>query len=132
MRLLIAEDDRALAMFLTRGMEADGHRVRCATDGAEAVSAFVAEMPDLTILDLNLPVMDAGRSVRLFLSLFLSFAVAGPVQAQTTGQSTPPPRTTLNQPVLPSLSGVPEQVVATSAHLDAARLPFPSGSARQH
>jgi DNA-binding response OmpR family regulator len=64
MRLLIAEDDRALAMFLTRGMEADGHRVRCATDGAEAVSAFVEEMPDLTILDLNLPVMDGEQALR--------------------------------------------------------------------
>ena len=64
MRLLIAEDDRALAMFLTRGMEADGHRVRCAADGAEAVSAFVAEMPDLTILDLNLPVMDGEQALR--------------------------------------------------------------------
>ena len=64
MRLLIAEDDRALAMFLTRGMEADGHRVRCAADGAEAVSAFVEEMPDLTILDLNLPVMDGEQALR--------------------------------------------------------------------
>jgi len=58
MRLLIVEDDQALAMFLTRGMECDGHRVRCATDGAEAIQAFRNEMPDLTILDLNLPVVD--------------------------------------------------------------------------
>jgi len=62
--MLIAEDDRALAMFLTRGMEADGHRVRCAADGAEAVSAFREEMPDLTILDLNLPVMDGEQALR--------------------------------------------------------------------
>jgi DNA-binding response OmpR family regulator len=61
MRLLIAEDDRALAMFLTRGLEADGHRVRCAGDGAEAVAAFREDMPDLTILDLNLPVKDGEQ-----------------------------------------------------------------------
>jgi len=61
MRLLIAEDDRALAMFLTRGMEADGHRVRSVCDGAAAVAAFRDEMPDLTILDLNLPVMDGEQ-----------------------------------------------------------------------
>ena len=61
MRLLIAEDDRALVMFLTRGMEADGHRVRSVSDGAEALEAFREEMPDLTILDLNLPVMDGEQ-----------------------------------------------------------------------
>jgi DNA-binding response OmpR family regulator len=61
MRLLIAEDDRALVMFLTRGLEADGHRVRSASDGAEALTAFREELPDLTILDLNLPVMDGEQ-----------------------------------------------------------------------
>ena len=58
MRLLIAEDDKALGLFLTRGLEADGHRIRLASDGAQAVEVFRQEMPDLTILDLNLPVMD--------------------------------------------------------------------------
>jgi GGDEF domain-containing protein len=33
MRLLIAEDDKALGLFLSRGLEADGHRVRLAYDG---------------------------------------------------------------------------------------------------
>jgi DNA-binding response OmpR family regulator len=61
MRILIAEDDRALVMFLTRGMEADGHRVRSASDGVEALEAFRSEMPDLTILDLNLPVLDGEQ-----------------------------------------------------------------------
>jgi DNA-binding response OmpR family regulator len=63
MKLLIAEDDRALAMFLTRGMEADGHRVRCVGDGAEAVKAFREDLPDLTILDLNLPVKDGEQAL---------------------------------------------------------------------
>jgi DNA-binding response OmpR family regulator len=58
MRLLIAEDDKALGMFLQRGLEADGHRVRVATDGAVALRAFFEEMPDLTILDLNMPIRD--------------------------------------------------------------------------
>jgi DNA-binding response OmpR family regulator len=61
MRLLIAEDDRALGLFLSRGLEADGHRVRIAYDGAAAVEAFRAEMPDLTILDLNMPVKDGEQ-----------------------------------------------------------------------
>ena len=58
MRLLIAEDDRALANFLTRGLEADGHRIRRAGTGTEALAAFGEDLPDLTILDLNLPELD--------------------------------------------------------------------------
>lgn len=61
MRLLIAEDDKALGLFLTRGLEADGHRVRVAQDGGQAVEFFRQEMPDLTILDLNLPVKDGEQ-----------------------------------------------------------------------
>jgi DNA-binding response OmpR family regulator len=61
MRLLIAEDDRALGLFLSRGLEADGHRVRLVCDGAAAVEAFRQEMPDLTILDLNMPVKDGEQ-----------------------------------------------------------------------
>src|SRR5579863_3495915 len=61
MRLLVAEDDRALGVFLSRGLEADGHRVRVAYDGAVAVEAFRQELPDLTILDLNLPIKDGEQ-----------------------------------------------------------------------
>ena len=61
MRLLIAEDDRALGTFLSRGLEADGHRVRVTADGASAVNAFREDRPDLTILDLNLPVKDGEQ-----------------------------------------------------------------------
>jgi DNA-binding response OmpR family regulator len=63
MRVLIAEDDRALGMFLSRGLEADGHRVRLATDGGAAVDAFRSELPDLTILDLNMPVKDGIQAL---------------------------------------------------------------------
>jgi len=61
MRLLIAEDDRALGMFLSRGLEADGHRIRLAYDGAAAVEAFRQDTPDLTILDLNMPIKDGEQ-----------------------------------------------------------------------
>ena len=61
MRLLIAEDDKALGLFLSRGLEADGHRVRVAYDGAAAIQAFREDMPDLTILDLNMPIKDGEQ-----------------------------------------------------------------------
>ncbi len=64
MRLLVAEDDPALGRFLQRGLEADGYCVRLASNGAAAVDAFREELPDLTILDLNLPVMDGEQVLR--------------------------------------------------------------------
>lgn len=64
MRLLIAEDDKALGLFLSRGLEADGHRVRLAHDGGTAVEAFREDMPDLTILDLNMPVKDGEQVLK--------------------------------------------------------------------
>ncbi len=42
-------------------MEADGHRVRLAYDGEQAVDAFRQDLPDLTILDLNMPVKDGEQ-----------------------------------------------------------------------
>jgi DNA-binding response OmpR family regulator len=69
MRILIAEDDAALGLFLQRGMEADGHEVRWTTDGDAALESFVLETPDLTILDLNLPRRDGGEVLRLVRSM---------------------------------------------------------------
>ncbi len=63
MRLLIAEDDKALCLFLGRGLESDGHSVRTVHDGATAVTVFRDESPDLTILDLNLPVKDGEAAL---------------------------------------------------------------------
>ena len=59
--IIIAEDDKALGMFLKRGLEAEGYIVLLACDGAAAVEAFREEMPDLTILDLNMPIKDGEQ-----------------------------------------------------------------------
>lgn len=61
MKVLIADDDKALGLFLKRGLESEGHRVRVVCDGAAAVEAFREEMPDLTILDLNMPIKDGEQ-----------------------------------------------------------------------
>ena len=55
MRVLIAEDDRALGKFLARRLENDGHRPTLAADGSDALTVFRSECPDIVILDLNLP-----------------------------------------------------------------------------
>jgi DNA-binding response OmpR family regulator len=61
MRLLIAEDDRALASLLQHALKADGHIVYAVHEGAAAVEAFRERLPDLTILDLNMPVKDGEQ-----------------------------------------------------------------------
>ncbi len=69
MRVLIAEDDAALGLFLKRGLEADGHDVHWAVDGQAAMEAFLHETPDLTILDLNLPRRDGSEVLRMVRSI---------------------------------------------------------------
>jgi DNA-binding response OmpR family regulator len=69
MRLLIAEDDRALGTFLRRGLEGDGHEVRWEDDGQAAIEAFLEDPPDLAILDLNLPRKDGTEVLRYLRSI---------------------------------------------------------------
>lgn len=62
MRLLIAEDDFALASFVKKGLDAEHYAVDIIGDGEQA-RAMASEMDyDLVILDLNLPRLD-GISV---------------------------------------------------------------------
>lgn len=69
MRLLIAEDDAALGTFLVRGLEQEGHEVVMATDGQMAMDAAVRELPDMAVLDLNLPRRDGTEVLEFLRSL---------------------------------------------------------------
>jgi DNA-binding response OmpR family regulator len=66
MRLLIAEDNPALRIFLARGMEQEGYEVTMATDGEMAIEAVRSDLPEMAVLDLNLPRRD-GTEVLEFL-----------------------------------------------------------------
>ena len=59
MKLLLVEDDRAIAESLVSGLQADGHVVAHVATGAEALAASGY---DLVLLDLGLPDID-GRDV---------------------------------------------------------------------
>ena len=69
MRLLIAEDDRALGRFLARGLEQDGHEITMATDGEMAMDAARKNLPEMAVLDLNLPRRDGTEVLEYFRSL---------------------------------------------------------------
>jgi DNA-binding response OmpR family regulator len=55
MRILVVEDERAIADFLQRGLEAEGYAVRCVHDGLEGEALGSSGDFDLVILDLMLP-----------------------------------------------------------------------------
>ena len=58
MRILIVEDDAALASFIRKGLEAEHYAVDAATDGDQGRSMALEFDYDLLILDLNLPGID--------------------------------------------------------------------------
>jgi DNA-binding response OmpR family regulator len=58
MKVLIIEDDLALADVLAFTLRRAGFETMLAHDGLEGLERWQAESPDLIILDLNLPKMD--------------------------------------------------------------------------
>ena len=64
MRILIAEDDSALASFVKKGLDAEHYAVDVSNDGEQA-RAMAAEFDyDLVVLDLNLPRLDGIAILR--------------------------------------------------------------------
>ncbi len=58
MRVLIAEDDKPVAMFLRKGLEAENYAVDVVNDGKGALHMATEYDFDLVLLDLNLPEAD--------------------------------------------------------------------------
>jgi DNA-binding response OmpR family regulator len=58
MRILIVEDDAALASFIRKGLEAEYHAVDVAADGNQGRALAIEVDYDLLVLDLNLPGID--------------------------------------------------------------------------
>ena len=63
-RVLVVEDDAAIADVLRRALRQEGHEVRSAQDGVEALEMAEAFVPDLVILDLGLPKLDGVEVCR--------------------------------------------------------------------
>ena len=63
-RVLVVEDDTAIADVLRRALRQEGHEVRSAQDGVEALEMAETFVPDLVILDLGLPKLDGVEVCR--------------------------------------------------------------------
>jgi two-component system chemotaxis response regulator CheB len=64
MRILIAEDDAALAGFVRQGLQGEHYRVDVVEDGEQARAMGSEFDYDLVILDLNLPKLDGVSVLR--------------------------------------------------------------------
>jgi CheY-like chemotaxis protein len=63
-RVLLVEDNEMNRDMLTRRLARRGYVVEAATDGAEAVTRAAASVPDVVLMDLNLPVLDGYDATR--------------------------------------------------------------------
>jgi DNA-binding response OmpR family regulator len=57
-RVLVVDDDPAVADVVRRYLVRDGHAVECVHDGYQALRRVAEAPPDLVVLDLTLPGMD--------------------------------------------------------------------------
>jgi DNA-binding response OmpR family regulator len=63
-RILVVEDDAAMATGLRDNLQFEGHQVDIAGSGEEALQAVAKSCPDLILLDVMLPKMDGFEVCR--------------------------------------------------------------------
>ena len=63
-RILVADDNRDAAEALSLQLQFEGHDVRTAHDGVEALEVARTFEPDIVLLDLGMPKMDGYETAR--------------------------------------------------------------------
>lgn len=63
-KILVIEDDEAVAQSIQAFFEDDGYEVKVSSDGSEGVNLFKMYDPDITILDITLPKKDGWQVCR--------------------------------------------------------------------
>lgn len=58
MRILVADDDRAVRDSLRRSLAFNGYQVELAADGQQALDAIAGQRPDALVLDVMMPRVD--------------------------------------------------------------------------
>ena len=91
MRILIAEDEPALADQISGALRSEGRVVDIAADGENAAHLGATEPYDLVILDLGLPKRDGLSILKEWRAQSLSMpSVMGPVQSMGNFQTKAP------------------------------------------
>jgi|TARA_R110000868_G_scaffold259466_1_gene517710 DNA-binding response OmpR family regulator len=63
-KILVVDDEPAIVTFVTKILEARNHEVVSASDGEAGLEAARREMPDVMVLDINLPKLDGLKVCR--------------------------------------------------------------------
>ena len=63
-RILLVEDEPVTSQVFARALQRNGHHVRVAKDGMQAIHALRDETPDVVVLDLGLPTMPGIEVLR--------------------------------------------------------------------
>ena len=63
-KILIVEDNEMNRDMLSRRLERKGYQILMAVDGEQGVTMAQAEMPDLILMDMSLPVIDGWEATR--------------------------------------------------------------------
>jgi two-component system cell cycle response regulator DivK len=63
-KILLVEDNEMNRDMLSRRLGRNGFEVLLAVDGEQAVSVATADIPDLILMDMSLPVIDGWEATR--------------------------------------------------------------------
>ena len=73
--ILIAEDDQGVRTSLTRALTFQNYNVTAVNDGAQALEAVDAQLPDLVILDVSMPHVDGLTACRMIREKYRSLPI---------------------------------------------------------
>lgn len=63
-KILFADDEPKIRMFIKANLEARGYEVYLAQDGTQAVEMAASSLPDVIVLDVNMPQIDGIEACR--------------------------------------------------------------------
>ena len=63
-KILLVEDNEMNRDMLSRRLLRKGHEITMAVDGAQGVEMAKAQLPDLILMDMSLPVIDGWEATR--------------------------------------------------------------------
>ena len=66
MKILLVEDEPAVAGFIKKGFESEGFQLDIAYDGQTGRIAFLKDSFDVVILDVNIPIINGFDLCKIF------------------------------------------------------------------
>ncbi len=73
--VLIADDDKAICQALERSLRFEGFKVRSAFNGEIAIAEIEKNLPDILILDINMPEVDGIQVTKYLRSLDIDIPI---------------------------------------------------------